>query len=248
MPAFNKAKSSNISLSVYSLSKKQLVVRFKSGAIYRYKNVPKAIWEAYKKATSKGKYFHRNIRTTFSYDKLSKASFLSSALLFREISMNNYTDTSDAVYYRFMEDFIRGKAFDTSAGEVLRKHGELVNGTFRKGSKVITVKDGKVVNVSDLHTRADPRDDPRDKGHKKSSGDFYDDLQDAQMAAAKLELTVYALIGAGILGFAAGKKLYAIAKNKRDAIRKARRKGYRIKEAGLIGAFVQAADGCYYAK
>ena len=171
--------------------------------------------------------------------------------------MYNYTDTSDAVYYQYMEDFIRGKAFDTSAGEILRKRGKLVNGSFRRGSKVVTVKDGKVVNVEDIHRRADPRDDPRDR-RKTSDGptaeekaellnEVFSGLNDAQDAALKVQLGVYAILLGGYYGYKASKKVYMVAKNKVDAIRKARRKGYKVKEAGRVGAFSNSlvADHIY---
>ena len=129
------------------------------------------------------------------------------------------------------------------SGEILRKNGELVNGVFSKGAKLITVKDGKITNIRaavDNRSGASTSSD--------SSDHVYNNIKDAHDVALELQLGIYALVTVGLLGYVAGKKLYAVAKNKRDAIRKARQKGYRIKEAGLIGAFVETADGCYYAK
>jgi hypothetical protein len=50
-----------------------LYVKFKKGGTYQYSGVPKLLWQAFKTADSKGKFFHQKIRPQqhkFEYKKI----------------------------------------------------------------------------------------------------------------------------------------------------------------------------------
>jgi hypothetical protein len=47
-----------------------LTVRFRRGTVYRYFTVPRAIFEAFRTAPSKGAYFTQCIRNTFPHVQL----------------------------------------------------------------------------------------------------------------------------------------------------------------------------------
>ena len=44
-----------------------LEIRFRSGRLYRYFNVPEAVFQELLHAPSKGRYFHRRIRDVYPY-------------------------------------------------------------------------------------------------------------------------------------------------------------------------------------
>ena len=63
--------SSTISaIEYYDKIKKELVIEFKGGSQYLYKEVPEETFEAMKKAESKGIYFHANIKNKFETVKI----------------------------------------------------------------------------------------------------------------------------------------------------------------------------------
>lgn len=62
--------SSTIQSANYWPNKEFLIVSFKSGGSYSYKDVPLKIILAWEQASSAGSYFYYNIRTSFSYQKL----------------------------------------------------------------------------------------------------------------------------------------------------------------------------------
>ena len=47
-----------------------LELEFRSGALYRYFQVPPAVFEAFLAAESKGRYFNRHIRDRFPYQRV----------------------------------------------------------------------------------------------------------------------------------------------------------------------------------
>lgn len=51
-----------------------LEVEFRSGAIYRYFAVPLAIFEEFKRAESKGRYFAQSIRGKYQFQRVETAS------------------------------------------------------------------------------------------------------------------------------------------------------------------------------
>jgi hypothetical protein len=48
-----------------------LELEFRSGALYRYFAVPKAVFLGLIAAESKGSYFNRNVRNLFSYERVA---------------------------------------------------------------------------------------------------------------------------------------------------------------------------------
>ena len=65
--------SSNLDAIGYK--KGRLYIRFQSGQVYQYSGVPFTVFNALKDAESAGQYFHKNVRTTFPYEKLSSDPF-----------------------------------------------------------------------------------------------------------------------------------------------------------------------------
>jgi hypothetical protein len=47
-----------------------LEIRFESGRVYQYYNVPEEVYNAMLTAPSKGKYFNENIRGKYSYQEI----------------------------------------------------------------------------------------------------------------------------------------------------------------------------------
>lgn len=66
--------SSNIDKVGYSSYEKRLVVRFKSGGLYEYRNVPHTIYESLIESRSAGSYFHKNIRSKFDFKIINNTS------------------------------------------------------------------------------------------------------------------------------------------------------------------------------
>lgn len=48
----------------------QLYIRFKSGFLYVYYNVPVEVYNALMHAASKGKFFHANIKNIYQYKRI----------------------------------------------------------------------------------------------------------------------------------------------------------------------------------
>jgi len=63
--------SSNIRNVEYDEDKKILKVKFLNGGEYKYSEVPKDVYEDLLNADSKGSFFYRNIRGTYSYSKVN---------------------------------------------------------------------------------------------------------------------------------------------------------------------------------
>lgn len=64
---FNMFESSNIEEISYSHPNSTLYVKFKGGAKYEYENVPENLFQSFKIAPSKGRFFHRNIKPFYNY-------------------------------------------------------------------------------------------------------------------------------------------------------------------------------------
>jgi len=62
--------SSNIESIGYDVGTQILRVRFLTGAMYEYKNVPVMEFEQLKSAPSVGSYFNRNIARNYPYEKV----------------------------------------------------------------------------------------------------------------------------------------------------------------------------------
>ena len=63
-------ESSSIAKVGYNATYRHLVVEFRSGATYRYAEVPRARARAFLKAESKGQYFVRNIRSKYAFTRM----------------------------------------------------------------------------------------------------------------------------------------------------------------------------------
>ncbi len=69
-PSWIPVSSSNINAISYNHNNQTLSIRFKSSGEYRFYSVPSYIYDGMLKASSKGQYFHRNIRGVFQGDKV----------------------------------------------------------------------------------------------------------------------------------------------------------------------------------
>jgi KTSC domain len=58
--------SSNVSAFRYDAEQRLLQIKFHSGRIYGYKDVPENVVEEFASADSKGKFIHHNIKNNYS--------------------------------------------------------------------------------------------------------------------------------------------------------------------------------------
>lgn len=65
-------KSTNVKESKYNMVHKQLTILFMNGYIYKYWGVPFLVYKKLELALSTGKYFHKNIRFTYTYKQIEK--------------------------------------------------------------------------------------------------------------------------------------------------------------------------------
>ena len=63
-------ESSSIASVGYGRASKLLEIEFRSGAIYRYRDVPKKVFKAFSTSQSKGHFFSAEIRGKYPYDKV----------------------------------------------------------------------------------------------------------------------------------------------------------------------------------
>ena len=63
-------ESSSIASFGYGRASKLLEIEFRSGAIYRYRDVPKKVFKAFSTSQSKGHFFSAEIRGKYTYDKV----------------------------------------------------------------------------------------------------------------------------------------------------------------------------------
>jgi hypothetical protein len=61
--------SSNLYGCRYDAGEEVLHVRFKSGSEYQYFDVPEHVFDSLITAESAGKYFHKNIREAYIYER-----------------------------------------------------------------------------------------------------------------------------------------------------------------------------------
>ena len=64
-------KSSNLQKVGYDPASQKLVVQFRNGAFYEYKNVPSETYDSMMRAPSVGKYFSEFVRNRFSFDRVT---------------------------------------------------------------------------------------------------------------------------------------------------------------------------------
>jgi len=55
----------------YQAGTQVLEITFLSGAVYRYFRVPEEVYQAFKRARSKGKYFNRLIRERYEFTQVA---------------------------------------------------------------------------------------------------------------------------------------------------------------------------------
>ena len=67
-PARVPLESTSLAAAGYDATKRSLEIEFQSGAIYRYREVPAAVFAELLKAESKGRYFAQRIRGKFNYE------------------------------------------------------------------------------------------------------------------------------------------------------------------------------------
>ena len=63
-------ESSSIASVGYGRASKLLEIEFRSGAIYRYREVPESAFAAFSAARSKGHFFSAHVRGKYPYEKL----------------------------------------------------------------------------------------------------------------------------------------------------------------------------------
>lgn len=71
-PLGRRFLSSAIKSVDYQARNKNLTITFVTGKIYRYKNVPRSVYEAFIAASSKGSYFNKVIRDKFSFVEVDR--------------------------------------------------------------------------------------------------------------------------------------------------------------------------------
>lgn len=64
-------KSSNLKSIGYDQSSNILEIEFLSGGVYQYFKVPSQIYLGLMNATSKGNYFHANIKEKYKYNRIN---------------------------------------------------------------------------------------------------------------------------------------------------------------------------------
>jgi hypothetical protein len=72
IPKLKPVESSNIEAAGYRKRDSLLVVRFKTGSVYEYRQVPQEVYTNFLSAESKGKYFYRNIRDAYDFEKIEQ--------------------------------------------------------------------------------------------------------------------------------------------------------------------------------
>jgi len=66
-------QSTSLQAATYQDQSAFLELKFRSGAIYRYRDVPVTIYLELLRAESKGQYFNQHIRNRFAYAKIDSA-------------------------------------------------------------------------------------------------------------------------------------------------------------------------------
>ena len=62
--------SSNLSSATYDPEVENLTITFQSGESYLYMNVPASVYRGLQNAGSAGSYFHRQIKSRYSYERV----------------------------------------------------------------------------------------------------------------------------------------------------------------------------------
>lgn len=83
-------QSSSLNAATFQDHSASLELEFRSGAIYRYSDVPAQVYQELLRAESKGRYFNQHIRNRFSYTKIDPARNGST----RDSALNQGTEQS----------------------------------------------------------------------------------------------------------------------------------------------------------
>lgn len=67
---WEKVTSSNVDSIAYEPSNQTLYVRFKSGSIYLYGDVPRFVYQTLRNASSTGKFHYHAIRMNYTYSRI----------------------------------------------------------------------------------------------------------------------------------------------------------------------------------
>lgn len=70
-PSFCTHVQSSLLISIAYSLESTLELEFRSGAVYRYFQVPRAVAAAFLAAESKGAFFNRHVRNHFRYRRLT---------------------------------------------------------------------------------------------------------------------------------------------------------------------------------
>ena len=62
--------SSNIASIGYDPGSQTLQVEFQGGSVYQYFDVPESVFQEFLSASSKGRFFHANIKGSFRYARV----------------------------------------------------------------------------------------------------------------------------------------------------------------------------------
>lgn len=62
--------STDLSHAKYDLDSGALRIRFHSGEVYEYHDVPRHVYDVLLAAPSKGKYFHQNIKGKYEFTRI----------------------------------------------------------------------------------------------------------------------------------------------------------------------------------
>ena len=75
LPAIKRkaVDSTNLAAVGYDARAKVLEIEFRSGPVYRYFEVPRAVYRGLMRAQSKGTYFYEKIRYSYSVMRLKRA-------------------------------------------------------------------------------------------------------------------------------------------------------------------------------
>ncbi len=67
---WTRVTSSNLNRVSYNSQSQQMLIQFRSGAVYQYWSVPGNISQGLVQADSPGKFFNQNIRNRYSYKRV----------------------------------------------------------------------------------------------------------------------------------------------------------------------------------
>ena len=66
--------STTLASAGHDAASAMLELQFRSGAVYRYFDVPHAVYQSLLGAPSKGVYFNQNIRSRYRYQRITQRS------------------------------------------------------------------------------------------------------------------------------------------------------------------------------